>query len=432
MSESRSAKESLTSVRRGPGERIRLARVKAGHDIEWAAAQMRLRKSVIEALETNDYDNLPPPVFIQGYLRTYSDILSLPQEEVLAEYRASVAPRTPDPVVAPAADKKKPAGAKEKKEPVVSSRPEAEDKTKLKQPVPAVNPMAKAEMASTALSPKQPQAAEVKESRQQPVQGGKPPPASQADVVVRDVPVVEQQPVVKHSPALEPFGLDRGKSDKARVRSKRKPRSRLPRPSIALPPRHVLARWGLSAMVVLLIGLLLYWGIGQLGKIRIRSPETVIQNLQQQWNDLFGGDEVPAIPLPQGYQAPSGSLPLQVPPIQPLSEDAQLLDATGLTDSLYDPTLEAAAALGQQADTGTPKPIQLEMLGTSWVEVEDSTGTYRLVGELKKGAFHEFGGSPPYRVLFGRSNMVQLYVDGQPYDFSRLQQGAVARFSLNP
>ncbi|MBF0256514.1 MAG: DUF4115 domain-containing protein, partial [Gammaproteobacteria bacterium] len=213
----------------------------------------------------------------------------------------------------------------------------------------------------------------------------------------------------------------------ATPRVERKP-VKMPEIRLPVPPRPLLLRWALFAAVILLVGLLLYWGVGQLGKIRIRSPEAVMQNLQQQWSQWFGSEPVEAIPLPQTYETPG----LSPPPIQPLSEDAQLLEQPPLTDSLFDPALDAASQVPASADTGGAKQIELHMLGSSWVEVEDASGDYRLVGELKKGEVHPFKGTPPYRVLFGRSNMVQIIVDGQPFDFSRLQQGAVARFTLNP
>ncbi|MEO5342036.1 MAG: DUF4115 domain-containing protein [Gammaproteobacteria bacterium SHHR-1] len=466
MIEPRPPKESLTSARRGPGERIKAARIKAGQDIEWVAAQLRLRKSVIEALERNDYDNLPPPVFIKGYLRTYSDILGLPQQEILKEYHDSVAPRGPELASAKAdgvADAGK--GREQDQAPI-----EIEPKTKSKSspgttsaPAPAAgSDLAPAQVApkpkveSPAVPAQTPAGAKAERAGSGPASADGPPqksPASKKDVASTSSPstsgmgkrpdsvldTIEKPPLAQSEGpiSLKPFGLrSGGKEGRAQTRMEAQTgqgrgRSRLAWPR--LPSRARLLRWGLSLLAVLLIGLLLYWGIGQLGKIRIRSPEAVMQNLKSQWSRLFGEPTTPAIPAPQGYQAPSAPAPLSLPPARPLSEDAQLLEPSGLTASLYEPEpVEEMTAAEAVVDEAGPPQVRLEMQGSSWVEVEDASGEYRLVGELKKGEVHDFGGVPPYRVLFGRSNMVQLYVDGQPYDFSRLQQGAVARFSLNP
>ncbi|MBF0256515.1 MAG: helix-turn-helix domain-containing protein, partial [Gammaproteobacteria bacterium] len=130
MIEPRSTAESLTQVRRGPGERLRAARLKAGHDLDWAAAQLRLRRGVIEALETNDYDNLPPPVFIQGYLRTYSSILGLPQQDILREYRESAGQKS----------EPSPSGLSEDKKPAKPKSPAAKSVEKPKLPEKAKQP----------------------------------------------------------------------------------------------------------------------------------------------------------------------------------------------------------------------------------------------------------------------------------------------------
>jgi len=50
------------------------------------ADALNLPIRVIEALETDDYDRLPPTVFTRGYLRSYARLLELPADELLELY----------------------------------------------------------------------------------------------------------------------------------------------------------------------------------------------------------------------------------------------------------------------------------------------------------------------------------------------------------
>jgi cytoskeleton protein RodZ len=52
--------------------------------VEQAAAQLRMQPRIIEALESDDYSALPGSTFVRGYLRSYSRLLGLPEENIVA------------------------------------------------------------------------------------------------------------------------------------------------------------------------------------------------------------------------------------------------------------------------------------------------------------------------------------------------------------
>ncbi|EGV51578.1 RodZ domain-containing protein [Candidatus Endoriftia persephone] len=72
----------------GPGSRLRKEREALGIDQMKLAAQLHLSETMIEALEWDDYEVLPSPVFVQGYLKNYARILGVPEHEVIDAYRA--------------------------------------------------------------------------------------------------------------------------------------------------------------------------------------------------------------------------------------------------------------------------------------------------------------------------------------------------------
>ena len=107
----------------------------------------------------------------------------------------------------------------------------------------------------------------------------------------------------------------------------------------------------------------------------------------------------------------------QVAVITPMAEETPLIPYETLQDS---------------ATLPKGKEIIVELTGTSWIDVKDSTGEFKLLGEMKEGESHRLGGTPPYRLLFGRGDSVKLLVDGESYDFSAHQKGAVAVFTYDP
>ncbi len=76
----------MAETSEGPGSELRTARESMGVNIREVADAMNLPTHVIEALETDDYDRLPPSVFTRGYLRSYARLLEVPPEPLLARY----------------------------------------------------------------------------------------------------------------------------------------------------------------------------------------------------------------------------------------------------------------------------------------------------------------------------------------------------------
>lgn len=68
------------------GARLRSARQARQLNAEAVAQQLKLDVSVIDALENDDKQHLPAPIFVQGYLRSYARLLGLPEEELLKDY----------------------------------------------------------------------------------------------------------------------------------------------------------------------------------------------------------------------------------------------------------------------------------------------------------------------------------------------------------
>lgn len=94
----------LTADDTAPGVLLSRARMKRGISEQQICQQLGLTPRVLRALESDDYDQLPAPVFVRGYLRNYCDIVKLRPSPVLSSfeshYRLAWMARHPAPVMA--------------------------------------------------------------------------------------------------------------------------------------------------------------------------------------------------------------------------------------------------------------------------------------------------------------------------------------------
>lgn len=79
----------------GPGGQLRQARLDLKLAPEDVAHILHFSARQIVALENDDYDNLPGPTYVRGYLRGYAQLLGLPAEPVVEAYNRLVTAKKP-------------------------------------------------------------------------------------------------------------------------------------------------------------------------------------------------------------------------------------------------------------------------------------------------------------------------------------------------
>lgn len=72
-------------------------RTRHGADQRDVARHLMLNPSIIQAIESDDFDRLGPPVFVRGYLSRYARLLSMPEHQVLERYREQIGIVSQDP-----------------------------------------------------------------------------------------------------------------------------------------------------------------------------------------------------------------------------------------------------------------------------------------------------------------------------------------------
>ncbi|MTW20620.1 RodZ domain-containing protein [Allochromatium palmeri] len=75
------------------GRRLRALRESRKLDIDRVAAQLHLQRHVVEAIEGDQYERLPAPVFVVGYIKNYARLLGADPTPIVAAYRAAVPTR---------------------------------------------------------------------------------------------------------------------------------------------------------------------------------------------------------------------------------------------------------------------------------------------------------------------------------------------------
>jgi cytoskeleton protein RodZ len=69
-----------------PGAYLAAHRDHLNYSQEYVADKLHLRVQIIELLENDDYENMPEPVFIKGYLRAYAKLLGVSPEPLLSSF----------------------------------------------------------------------------------------------------------------------------------------------------------------------------------------------------------------------------------------------------------------------------------------------------------------------------------------------------------
>ncbi|NJO18183.1 MAG: helix-turn-helix domain-containing protein [Thioploca sp.] len=100
--------ESLnTATMKKAGAYLSSEREKNKLSVQQVADKLYLDVNLIKALEADNYEQLPPPIFIRGYIRNYAKLLEIPAEPLLTAYERSGQAAISTPVITPQLTPKK-------------------------------------------------------------------------------------------------------------------------------------------------------------------------------------------------------------------------------------------------------------------------------------------------------------------------------------
>ncbi len=94
---------------------------------------------------------------------------------------------------------------------------------------------------------------------------------------------------------------------------------------------------------------------------------------------------------------------------------------------------EAPAPAGENEQQAAVQPrVLLSFSGDCWVDVRDSSRSFKLVGRRQAGDKYELKGKPPYKMVLGNARNVSITIDGRPFDLAPYTKGNVAKLTFNP
>ena len=88
----------------GPGTVLRAARLAQNLGIADVARQLKLSVGQVEALESGDFQRLPGPVFVRGFIRNYARLLRVDTELLLESVAGRLPREEPRPAAPPSRD----------------------------------------------------------------------------------------------------------------------------------------------------------------------------------------------------------------------------------------------------------------------------------------------------------------------------------------
>ena len=131
-------------------------------------------------------------------------------------------------------------------------------------------------------------------------------------------------------------------------------------------------------------------------------------------------------------EAPAGSALNEAPAAEaPAAEDAATSPATlpVAPQATATPVSEVVAPGAGAAPAGTSLLV-LTVRGDSWVEVTNGRRAVVVQRMMRAGDVLDFSSDPPYTVVLGRADQVEVTVRGQPFNVLPLARNSVARFEV--
>jgi cytoskeletal protein RodZ len=86
MRKKAAAKSAPKPAEQSVGTILWTSRTQQGYDLSDIAAYLKIRHNYLEAIENDQFQELPSGAFVQGYLKTYAQFLSLDHDMILSRY----------------------------------------------------------------------------------------------------------------------------------------------------------------------------------------------------------------------------------------------------------------------------------------------------------------------------------------------------------
>jgi cytoskeleton protein RodZ len=218
-----------------------------------------------------------------------------------------------------------------------------------------------------------------------------------------------------------------------------------PSRAIKLRDEQQITVWIIAAVVLLLIaaGLVVWWLEGPAGFAPSPAPQptapledngpaaTPVEPAPARLSEPVPAGGAPAAAVagaPRAAESPAASEPLLAAPVSAPAPSDPLPPTGDQAQPQAEPEPSPPAPLPPLSADAID--LDFTFAEESWVEISDARGERLFFGTAESGRRVVRRGDPPFSVLLGNANGVQLLVDGTPYEIPRSRQGNLARFTL--
>ncbi|WP_440997302.1 RodZ domain-containing protein [Arhodomonas sp. SL1] len=408
----------------GPGRRLRLARERRELAVGAVADALHLQRRIVEAIEADRYDELPPVTFTRGYLRSYARLVEVPEEEILRAYDR-LGHREPEPALTqPAPPRRGPASG------------------------PSLAPWLVAALAVAVIgggawfwvaerglpddllarlggAGSTPAAGEdVDASGGEGNAAGSPDGGSTPDGALSAAP---EAPAAEPVPAEPEVGAD-ASADTGMAGEIRRQESIAEREGDAAVdteesiagaegPGGVEPEGSQSAETATAAR---DGDRGDQAAVAGTAPEAETPA------DVETGDVDRSATAPDGGGGEEATTGAE----EALAAGGGAAEPGAATPDDGAETEGAGASAETPAVGGPGETLEFRFSGESWMEVTDARGERLLFGLIQGGESHSVAGEPPFRIVIGDVQAVTLRYDGNPVALNERASGRVARFTL--
>lgn len=362
----------------GPGRRLRDARKVMNLDQADIAANLNLALSVVNALERDDYADMPPPVFVRGYLRAYAVLVNQQEDEICTMYDALIGKDAEDDPFRPVA--------------LTGEEVSGDAGGMVKSVAAVVVLLLFGGLAAWFLAPQwfdanqdglAPEAVSEATSNSGQAMPEYPSAAREGGGVTQAVAEPESQrvPVVDRNMGGEV-------SSSAPSVDLMRPADE---PTVSTQPaiENIVEPVAPSEMA--------------------KNTDTVNDAMAEVAEARSSEEIKPAVEA------------LVVPGDTEAEQQEQAVQATDAS------VIEETAVTETDSEVAT---LSLSFSGSCWTSISDASGKRLVYGVMKAGMEKNVSGTLPFKVILGQADAVKMRLNEQPFDHERFSRGKIARFSI--
>ncbi|HID44494.1 MAG TPA: DUF4115 domain-containing protein [Chromatiaceae bacterium] len=194
---------------------------------------------------------------------------------------------------------------------------------------------------------------------------------------------------------------------------------------------HGLVRLATWLIVIALITVFGLWWKSYLDKAAV--PEEAVAETPVKAEPPVEASQA-ALPEPVDTSVTAPPVTEQVP--EKDTQKSDIAPAVEIEPVGNDAASQESRVVAEQVETApqeiVPPRVVLSFTGDCWVDVRDSSRSFKLVGRRKAGEKYELKGKPPYKIVLGNARNVAIEIDGKPFDLAPYTRGNVAKLTFDP